>query len=374
MRALRVVIVALITTLSSLVISPAHADTTIVLSEPTHRDANGIFVNDSLATAISSEGALGKLVFDRPRRVDTWVIDVALIEEVQDLADGYTYFDEKGGKVSVDKSLAAEIWLSTLNSALRTSSVLALPYGNPSISYLSNVAPNELSILRNLAQQRLSTFLGRGAGFAPNSLASTGKISRPNSLLYRNSLQEISILNSLVTSSDIESLRLRLAELVNPKLPKSDFDQIAKSFEDAVKAMKKRIRVTSGNYTITASQYDLPVTVINDFDQQINVDVDAWTSNSRVTLGTIPRISVPARSQIQIKVPITVIASGDTTLAIQLHAPNGKAVGEIEEIPLRLAVISPVTTWFIVGMALTLLFAAIIQSLRRVKRRRTNES
>ena len=131
--------------------------------------------------------------------------------------------------------------------------------------------------------------------------------------------------------------------------------------------------VSPGNYTITAAKYELPVTVINDFDQLVSVDLDITTTNSRVVVTKVPRITLQPRSQLQIKVPIEVIASGDTALRLQLRTPKGSAVGEPARIPLRLAVISPVTTWFTTGMAIILLLAAVIQSVRRVKRRKNHE-
>ena len=113
--------------------------------------------------------------------------------------------------------------------------------------------------------------------------------------------------------------------------------------------------------------------VINDFDQVVSVDLDVTTTNSRVVVTQVPRITLEPQSQIQIKVPVEVIASGDTALRLQLRTPKGSVVGESTRIPLRLAVISPVTTWFTTGMAIILLLAATVQSVRRVKRRRNHE-
>ena len=350
-------------------LAPVRADSFITLTSTAHRNASGIFINDQLAQDLTAVGELGQTLFNRPRYVTNWIIDVQLIEEVEDLADGYSYLD--GAKVvPVEKSVVARVWLATLRQALRGAQVSVVGYGDPSLPAINKVAPNEISILRTLAQQRLAQWLGRDV--ALTSYGATQGASRSAEELYKTLLGEVAVINSLITTPDIEALRLGLASLLNPKLSNNDFAELSMSYTEAVAAMKKRIRVAAGNYTITSSTYALPVTVINDFDQQINVDVDAWTSNARVLVGTVPRISVGAKSQLQIKVPLNVIASGETTLALQLHAPNGERVGNIEEIPLRLAVISPLTTWFIVGMALILLGAAIVQSVRRVKRRRNS--
>ncbi len=70
------------------------------------------------------------------------------------------------------------------------------------------------------------------------------------------------------------------------------------------------------------------------------------------------------------EIPLRIIASGETQIEFKLRSEKGKQVGEAEYIPLRLAVISPLTTWFTTGMAIILLLAAVIQSMRRVKKRK----
>ena len=55
----------------------AHASTTIYLTEPTHRQLDGKFIDDDLATSLSFTGRLGELVFNPPTGERTWVIDPA---------------------------------------------------------------------------------------------------------------------------------------------------------------------------------------------------------------------------------------------------------------------------------------------------------
>ena len=181
------------------------------------------------------------------------------------------------------------------------------------------------------------------------------------------------VINSLVTTKDVETLRLGLAKTLNPGLSRENAVVLTRSYLAEVKRFNQRLRVSTGNYTITASRYELPVTIINDFDQVVSVDLNITTTNSRVVVTQAPRITLEPRSQIQIRVPINVIASGETALRLQLRAPKGIAVGEPARIPLRLAVISPVTTWFTTGMAIILVLAAVVQSVRRVKRRKHHE-
>jgi hypothetical protein len=352
--------------------SPAHAENLITLSKPSSQLADGRYLNNDLATSMGSGGELDSLLSSRVRGARTWLIDPALLEEINDLADGYTYIDAEGKDVVVDELVVASEWLSLLRFISRNDRVVALTYGSPHIAYLQKYAPGELVLYNQLSKVRLEDILGREVS-APSTAANPGKPADVAKNSYTAQRKKVRVINSLVTTKDVETLRLGLAKTLNPGLSRENAVALTQSYVAEVKRFNQRLRVSTGNYTITASQYELPVTFINDFDQTVSVDLDITTTNSRVVVTQIPQITLEPRSQIQIKVPIDVIASGETALRLQLRTPKGSAVGEPARIPLRLAVISPVTTWFTTGMAIILLLAAIVQSVRRVKRRRNNE-
>lgn len=348
----------------------AQANTLITLSAPTTRLADGRFINNDLALSISPGGKFGELVNNPGSGTRTWVIDPAFIEEALDLADGYIYLDENGDEVVVEEFSIAQQWFNLLVLRSRNDQIVSTTYGSPSISYLKRYAPGELSIYNQLSKVRLETLMGRSV-----SAPSTAVFTTENpALVARNSYTPmrklIRVVNALVTTKDIEDLRIGIAKTLNPQLTKDNAVLITKSYFAAIEAAQNNIRVSPGNYTITTAAYDLPVTVINDFAQEVSVDLEITTTNSRVVVGIVPRITVAANSQTQIEVPLDVIASGETVLRLQLTTPNGSFVGEEERIPLRLAVISPITTWFTTGMAIILILAAVVQSVRRVRKRK----
>ena len=351
--------------------SMSSAETLINLNKPSTQLADGRFINNDLALALSPGGDLDALLSKPVRGARTWVIDPALLEEIASLGDGYTYLDSDGKEVIVGDFPIANEWLTLLRFLTRNDRIVATTYGSPSYSYLSRIAPGELAIYNQLSLMRLQELMGREV-IAPdsNGAGEPAAVARNS---YNPMRKTIRVLNSLVTTNDVETLRLGLAKTLNPSLSRANATLLTRSYQSEVKRFEKRIRVSSGNYTITASRYELPLTVINDFDQQVSVDLDITTTNSRVLVDQVPRITIDPRSQLQIKVPLNVIASGDTSLRIQIRTPKGSAIGEAERIPLRLAVISPVTTWFTTGMAIILLLAAIIHSVRRVKRRKNHE-
>lgn len=356
----------------ALVLIPTHqvsANTTITIAEPSTRNAQGIFISDDLASAITPEGRLGKLLFERSSTIQNYVIDMGTVEEIQDLADGYSFLDEAGEVIEIPEYVIADIWLNTLRSAVKGRTVTALPYGNPDREFLKRKAPGEYQFLKKTGAERLQNFLELEVNKGDSSDLGGKSTSKARALssTYRRDLR---VLYSVAPAPELASLRLQLGQLLNPSLSKASSTKLYESLTLALKENQRKLRVARGNYTITASNYDLPVTVINDYSVPISVELIARPTNSRIVLGAVPLISVAANSQSQVEVPLRVIASGDTQIEMKLRNAKGHQVGELEYIPLRLAVISPLTTWFTTGMAIILLLAAIVQSMRRVKKRK----
>ncbi|MBM3743320.1 MAG: hypothetical protein FJW46_03335 [Actinobacteria bacterium] len=359
---------ALLLALFSLVlIPPASANSSISLTEPTHRTATGIFIDNELANLIKPNGRLGKLVLGQGQ-IRSATIDISLIEEIQDMADGYQYFNPDQSLTTVDVLPFASNWLNTLKRKSKNREILLLPYGNPDIKFLQANAPNELEFYRTIAQERAGAFFGRTiTSISPiNSVRSSDAAQS----LHNSYQREVRALASISIANEVISLRLQLAKIINPAISDSRLPILTKGLRAELRENQKKLRIVAGNYTITAERYDLPVTVINDFTAPVSINLQTRTSNSRMRVGAVEPLVLAANSQTQIQIPIEVIASGETRLEVKLTNNRGSQVGELENIELRLAVISPLTTWFTTGMAIILLLAAAVQSVRRVKRRK----
>jgi len=348
---------------------PANAQSTMTLIEPTHRSITGVFINDELASSITPRGRLGKLLFERSGSVNTFVIDVALLEEIQDLADGYTFIDEAGETIEIPEFLIAQIWLDTLRNAVRGKQVIALPYGNPDREFLEKRAPGEYEFLKEVAQVRLRAALS--APVEPGEASATSGASNPLiqnlSDAYRKSLR---LTYAAIPAPEVTTIRLKIAQLLNPDLPKESVKPLASDLSKALRENSKKLRIASGSYTITSTNYNLPITVTNDFSIETKIELFVRATNSKVVVGYVAPLSIPAKSQIQVEVPLEVLTSGETRLEFKFISDKGIQIGENQYIPIRLAVISPITTWFTTGMAIILLLAAVIQSVRRIKGRK----
>jgi hypothetical protein len=98
------------------------------------------------------------------------------------------------------------------------------------------------------------------------------------------------------------------------------------------------------------------------------------STNSKVVVESTDPVIIDANSKLSVEVPVTVLASGQSELLITMRTKGGIEVGDQVRLPLTLTVITPLTTWITTGSGLVLLIAAVIQSMRRVRRsRKTNK-
>jgi len=98
------------------------------------------------------------------------------------------------------------------------------------------------------------------------------------------------------------------------------------------------------------------------------------STNTKVIVASTDSVLIDANSKLSVEVPVTVLASGQSELLISMRTKDGINVGDQVRLPLTLTVISPFTTWITTGSGLVLLIAAVIQSMRRVRRSRKSDN
>jgi hypothetical protein len=182
--------------------------------------------------------------------------------------------------------------------------------------------------------------------------------------------RDIRSINSYADNPETRELRLLTPLLINPSFEKERAFEFARDLTATVNKYRNSIRITSGRYTLTSKRERVPVTVINDFSNDLEIRLRVRTSNTRVLVGAIDPITIAAQSKLQIEIPVEVLSSGSSDLIISMRVKGGERVGKEVRLPLTLAVISPVTTWITTGSGVILLLAAVVQSLRRVRRSR----
>ena len=344
------------------------ANTVIRITAPVHQTFTGDFRNDDLAQSLTPSGELGLKVFQPIAKNRTWVIDAALIDEVILMSNEYNLATEAE---PAGKEIATS-WLTQLKRVTEGNEVVALAYGNPDISLAKRLAPSELRTYFVYGQERLQLALGRIVRSEPQVQWSVGKsgLSNPLRKSYSDNRKALTRLSRVVDAPELIQLRARLGQLLSPTLDKDSREYFSYSATTAVKEMVNKLRINSGKYQITTSSVKLPVTVINEFDIDVTVDIAMLPMNSRVIVGSFDNVVIPAQSKKQLEMQVDVIAPGQTSVSALITGPED----DTEVVPeavltLNSTVIDSRVTWFTTGAAILLLLAAVAQSVRRVRRR-----
>jgi len=363
MKKVAIVLLALI----AIGVTPVAAATPVVrVTDKPHKDFEGAFRDNELATLITPEGKLGKIVFNSANSKKTWVIDPALIDEIADMADGYAI----KGKEDKAGQIAAQNWLFALKFSTLSNSVIALPYGNPDQSLAKRLAPSELRFYSSYGKERLELQLGRPVVTENGWSKGVSRLSGPFRDIYSENRRMLTGLSTISTASEITALRARLGAVMNPSLDESERVYFSYSAARAVQAMTAKLRVIPGRYQLTSTTAKLPVTLVNSFDTPTVVNLSLIPLNSRIRVENVNSIALAAKSRQQLTLEVNVIAPGSVLVNAQFMNSEGQLVGEQSELALSATIIDSRVAWFTTGAAVLLFLGAITQSVRRVRKSR----
>jgi hypothetical protein len=332
-----------------------------------HQTFTGEFRNDDLVEKLTPSGQYGQLVFRPIEKNRTWVIDPAFIDEVLVMTSTYTLAsgaEPSGVDIAFD-------WLVQLKKVSADNDVIALAYGNPDVQLAKRLAPSELRSYYSFGKERLQLALGREVRSEPDGGWSIGNSGLNNDLRrnYTESRKALTKLSQVVDSSELVMMRARLAQLLSPSLNKDSRKYFSYSASNTVKDAVNKLRINSGKYQITTSSVELPVTVINDFDVDVTVDVSMVPVSTRVKVDSFKNILIPAGSKRQLEMAVDVVAPGQTIVSATITDSEGDEVVPPAMLTLNSTVIDPKVTWFTTGAAILVLLAGVAQSVRRVRRR-----
>lgn len=344
----------------------------IILADIPNRDVTGAFFDRSLEARLGDSGSLGQLLLQASRipvATRVFAIDPMLIEEVQDLNDGFTTSDG----VEVLESPNSARWLLRLALLIPRSKVIALNYGSPDLPWFSRAAPSELRVHHRLSVELLQTLLSTPIpDDLPEIVGIPARIKPSIVDRYTQMRRSIKSISQYADNATTTSYRLRIGALLNPKAPQDRILTLTRELQKRINSYQDSIRVSKGRFTLTSSNENVPITLINDFENELTIRLNIKATNSKVIVDSPEPITVEANSKVSVEVPVQVLASGQSELLITMRTQAGSKVGEQVRLPLTLTVISPLTTWITTGSGLVLLLAAIIQSMRRVRRSRRN--
>jgi len=352
--------------LSSFILIPnTNAAQVVKISEPTHRLADGVFFNDLLAQKLAPSGSLGQAVYLNTQSVNNWLVDPATIDEIIAMSNGYGISD---GTAPAGQEIAKS-WLTQFTKVTRNKKITPITYGNPSSFWVNEIMPDQIVYLDDISKFKLESFLSRPVEKTGGSEAEKQKINKTSLSVLKYGQRQINLLSTLLEKKQLEDNQLRLLKLLNPNLDEKLFLELLKDYDKSISVMRAKLNVKNTKFTVTSSKEELPITVVNDYDQVVKLKLSTRAMNSKVSVAQIEEIELEAKSKKQVLLPIEVFAAGDSRLLVQLTNLENKPVGYPVYIDLKLSVISPVATWITTAAAVLLFIAALVQSVRRVRRR-----
>jgi len=350
---------------SFFVIPNSNAAQTVKISEPTHRLSDGVFFNDSLAQKLTPTGSLGQAVYLNTFGVNNWLVDPATIDEIIAMSNGYGIAD---GSAPNGQELAKS-WLSQFIKITKNKKVTPITYGNPSSFWANEIMPDQVEYLNGISKTRLETLLNRSVQEVDSVEAAKQKFNKASLSVLKYGQRQIDLLSTVLEKKQLEANQLRLSQLLNPNLEEQLFLDLLKDYDKSISVMRNKLNIKNTKFTVTSSKEELPITVVNDFDQVVKIKLSSRAMNGKVSVAQIEDIELAAKSKNQVLLPIEVFAAGDSRLLVQLTNLDNKPVGYPVYINLKLSVISPVATWITTAAAVLLIIAALVQSVRRVRRR-----
>ena len=352
--------------LSSLFFIPnTNAAQVVKISEPTHRLSDGVFFNDLLTQKLTPAGSLGQLVYLNTQSINSWLVDPATIDEIIAMSNGYGVSD---GTAPSGQEIAKS-WLTQFIKVTKNKKIIPITYGNPSGFWVSEIMPDQIEYLDEISKFKLESFLSRPVEKTGRNEEVKQKINRASVSVLKYGQRQINLLSTLLEKKQLEDNQLRLSKLLNPNLDEKLFLDLLKDYNESISAMRAKLNIKNTKFTVTSSKEELPITVVNDFDQIIKLKLSSRAMNSKVSVAQIEEIELDGKSKKQVLLPIEVFAAGDSRLLVQLTNLENKPVGYPVYINLKLSVISPVTTWITTIAALLLIIAVLVRSVRGVRMR-----
>lgn len=351
--------------------APAQAIQEVVITEPTHRLADGVFFDDELAKKLAPTGQLGIPVFSPVRGVRSWLLDPATISEIVAMSNGYVILNDKE---ILDDQLSgqavAKAWLAQFLRISRSEKISVLTYGNPSRYWVDQLLEKQITYINASGKISLEGVVGKATTQSVFQNSEKQGLSKQNLNFLKYAQRQVDLFSTLVDQKELVSYQLRISQLLNPEIEKNQLQYLIKDFDKSITQLRNKLKVTKTKFTITSTKEELPITLVNDFQTPINLKLSIRATNSKVVVTPVEQLKIEANSKQQVLLPVEVLASGQSSLLAQLTNLDNKPVGYPVSINLKLSVISPIATWITSIAAILLFVAAIIQSLRRVRRRK----
>lgn len=338
------------------------ANNQIILTDRPYREYSGKLLENKFEEVLAPAGKLGQKVYAPLNRPRIWVIDPALIEDI-------TQYQKD------QDSLVALNWLNQLKRQSAIDSVFATAYANPDVKLAERISQTELKFYYVYGQGLLSKELGRSVYSAEIGGWNLGRsnLTSSNYLDYQTARRSLRNLVTVIPEIEVETDRAQLAKMLALGLNRKERDALISNYTEGNKKVINKLRVVGGKYRLTTDKEKLPITLVNDFENPVTVRLFFEPLNARIKFPKFEPIELQPKSRIQIPVQVTNIAAGETVVIAKFLNEKRVPVGGQSEILISSSVITPLVAWFTTGAAILLLLAAVLQSVRRVRRSRNEK-
>lgn len=250
---------------------------------------------------------------------------------------------------------------------------------NPDVDNLRAVMDG-LAEARFIETEPLSRLLGARITAAPLEAVPTTAIPSPTQVTRQDlsglltQAEQISILSQVATDPEAfdADFRAGLAAATSTAW-RNDPQGRSKALSDLsayADTFRNRLSIVPGsNLNLISDRGDLPVTLRNDFDQDLTVDVALVPDNRRLSIEDTFTVTIPAESAVSVNIPATAIGSGDVTVEVQVLTPDGTHIATPSHFTVRVRADweNLGTAILAAGLAIALAFG-VIRTIKRGKR------
>lgn len=164
--------------------------------------------------------------------------------------------------------------------------------------------------------------------------------------------------------------RVRAMAVVTRDVTADEFDSAASAFLADSGWLSRVVGISlATEYTVLSNTADVPVSVSNDSDATVTVDVHVRATSGIVQVETPTQsVTIGPRSNVRILVAMTAVTNGRTSLVAKLVDPSGASIGKAVEFPIEVQ-----AQWELLTIVLFAGGVSVIMTigiLRTIRRRR----
>ncbi len=138
---------------------------------------------------------------------------------------------------------------------------------------------------------------------------------------------------------------------------------------DYLTDLRGRVRVQPGDFTFGSKSGKIPVTLINELRQPVDVVLRLEPQTPRLRLERVEVPPLGPNQKVQVEVPASAVAGGLVVVEASLRTPGGALYAQPVALRVRVTEIGTVALVITIGAAVVLFLAAGVRVLRRVRRR-----